>query len=217
MDTPNSSNVQDAYDLVADEYVRRIYDELHHKPLDCQLLDRFAERLRDRGVVCDLGCGPGHVARYLHERGAQVCGIDLSPEMVQRARQLSPEIEFRQGDMRALDIADGAWAGVAAFYSLIHIPRDDMVRVLQEIKRVLRPGGLLLAGFHVGDDVVHMEDWWGHKVSVDFFFFRAEEMAGYLNSAGFQVEEIIEREPYAEVEHPSRRAYIFAEKPAKER
>ena len=50
----------------------------------------------------------------------------------------------------------------------------------------------------------------GQTVSVDFFFFHADEMAGYLKSADFEVEEITERDPYPDVEHPSRRAYIFA-------
>ena len=76
------SDIQVGYDRVADEYVRRIYDELRHKPLDRQLLDRFAESLQGDCVVCDIGTGPGHVARYMHDRGGKVCGIDLSPENV---------------------------------------------------------------------------------------------------------------------------------------
>jgi hypothetical protein len=51
-------------------------------------------------------------------------------------------------------------------------------------------------------------------VSLDFYFFEAYEMADYLTAAGFEIEEILEREPYREVEHPSRRAYIFARKSA---
>ncbi len=91
------ASCQTSYDLVADEYVRRIFDELRHKPLDRELLDRFAARVRDVGPVCDIGCGPGHVAGYLHERGVQVCGVDLSPAMVERASRLTPNIEFQQG------------------------------------------------------------------------------------------------------------------------
>jgi SAM-dependent methyltransferase len=213
VDDPKRLDCQSSYDRVADEYARRIFDELRHKPLDRQLLDRFAARVRDVGPACDLGCGPGHVARYLHERGVQVCGVDLSPTMVERARGLTPAVEFRQGDLMALDAPDGAWAGIAAFYSLIHIPRGDMLRALGELWRVLRPGGILLLAFHIGDEAVHLDEWWGHKVCVDFFFFRPDEMAGDLRSAGFEIEEMIEREPYSEVEHQSRRAYIFARRP----
>ena len=203
-------NVKTSYDQVADEYVQRIFDELQHKPLDRQLLDRFAASVREAGPVCDLGCGPGHVARYLHERGVQVCGIDLSPVMVERARSLTPGVEFRPGDMLALNVPDGAWAGIAAFYSIIHIPRGDVTRALRELRRVLRPGGLLLLTFHLGDDKIHLDEWWGQKVCVDFFLFQSAEMAGYLTAAGFEIDEIIEREPYPDVEHQSRRAYIFA-------
>ena len=213
MEIQKRNEYQRSYDLVADEYVRRIFEELQHKPLDRQLLDRFADGVRDVGPACDMGCGPGHVARYLHERGVAVCGVDLSPAMVERARGLVPGIEFRQGDMMALDAPDGAWAGIAAFYSIIHIARDDMARALGELRRVLRPGGILLLAFHIGDDTIHLDEWWGQKVCVDFFFFRSEEMAGYLRGAGFEIEEIIEREPYPEVEHQNRRSYIFARRP----
>jgi hypothetical protein len=55
------------YDRVAEEYVKRIFEELAHKPLDRALLDRFAEQMRGLGPACDVGCGPGQVARYLHD------------------------------------------------------------------------------------------------------------------------------------------------------
>jgi ubiquinone/menaquinone biosynthesis C-methylase UbiE len=216
MDPQTLRGYQTSYDLVADEYVRRIFGELQHKPLDRQLLDRFAASVRDMGPVCDLGCGPGHVARYLHERGVQVCGVDLSSAMVEQARRLIPAVEFHQGNMLALDAADESWAGIAAFYSLIHIPRGDLPQALAELRRVLRRGGKLLVAFHIGDETVHLDEWWGHKVCVDFFFFRSEEMAQHVRDAGFEIEEIIEREPYPEVEHQSRRSYLFARRPATE-
>lgn len=207
------SELRNSYDLVADEYVRRIFEELDHKPLDRQLLDRFAAKVQANGPICDLGCGPGHVARYLHQRGVHVIGVDLSPVMVRHAQSLNPGIEFRQGDMQSLDVDDGAWGGIAAFYSIIHIPRPEVVAVLRELKRVLRPGGSLFLAFHIGDELVHLDEWWGQAVSVDFNFFRPDEMLAFLELAGFEVEDTVEREPYPDVEHQSRRAYIFAAKP----
>jgi SAM-dependent methyltransferase len=207
------NDVEESYNRVAAEYARRISGELEHKPLDRQLLDRFAVRVQELGPVCDLGCGPGHVASYLDQRQVEVMGLDLSAEMVDQARRLNPGIEFRQGNMLSLDIQDGAWGGIAAFYSIIHVLRIEIADALAEMKRVLRPGGLLLLAFHVGDETLHLDEWWGQHVSVDFQFFRPEEMADFLRESGFEIEEIVEREPYPDVEHQSRRAYIFAKKP----
>lgn len=203
-----------SYDAVADEYVRRFLEELDHKPFDRERLDDFAVRVRP-GPVADVGCGPGHIARYLHERGVQVAGIDLSHEMVARARSLHPGLEFRQGDMQALDFEPASLAAIVAFYSIIHIPRERVAGVLRGFADVLRPGGLLLLCFHLGDDRIHLDEWWEHEVSLDFFLFQSDEMRGYLADAGFGIEAAWEREPYApQVEGQTRRGYLLARAPA---
>jgi SAM-dependent methyltransferase len=206
------TETQSSYDEVAEEYVQRIFNELEQKPFDCALLSRFAAAVKNVGLACDMGCGPGQVARYLRECGVQVCGIDLSAAMIGQARRLNPDIEFKQGDMMALDVEAETFAGIAAFYSIIHIPREQAPTALQELKRVLKPEGLLLLSFHAGDEVIHLEEWWGKRVCVDFTFFRAEEMEGYLKTAGFIIEETMERSPYEGIEHPSQRVYILARK-----
>src|SRR5262249_38766728 len=126
-------DVQASYDRVADEYVARIARELEHKPLDRQLLDGFAEWVRAIGPVCDLGCGPGHVARYLRDRRVDVSGIDLSPVMAEAAGRLNLGIEFAQGDMRSLPVGDGVLGGIDAFYSVIHVPRPEVAAALVEM------------------------------------------------------------------------------------
>lgn len=204
--------LQSSYDTIAEEYVTRIYHELDGKPLDRQLLDRLADRVRDRGTICDLGCGPGHVARYLRDRGASVMGVDLSAGMVEQARQLNPDIPFQMGNILSLEAESESWAGIAAFYALIHIPRVQMGTALRELWRVLKPEGLLLAAFHLGEEDLHLEEMWGRSVSIDFFFFETREVEAYLQKAGFVIEETVERAPYEGVEYPSRRAYLFARK-----
>ncbi|MDQ3684445.1 MAG: class I SAM-dependent methyltransferase [Acidobacteriota bacterium] len=203
-----------SYDRVAENYAGRFRDEMDKKPFDRKMLDCLSEKVGGLGVICDMGCGPGQIARYLHAQGMKVCGVDLSPEMVRQAQSLNPEISFQQGDMLALsDIADNSFGGIAAFYAIVNLPRPIIVRALMELRRVLRPGGALLLTFHIGQGLKHVDELLGKEVSVDFFFFETEEVKGYLKAARFEIEEAIERDPYPEdVEYQSRRAYIFARK-----
>ena len=206
------NELRDSYDHVAGEYATRFFHELEHKPLDRELLDRFAAEVRGLGPVCDMGCGPGHIAQYLQKRGVHVLGIDMSPRMVEQARQLNAGIEFQQGNMSSLDVENEAWGGIVAFYSIIHIPRAEVIDVLREFRRVLQSNGLLLLSFHQGQEVIRLDEWWGEKVALDFVFFQRSEMEDYLRAAGFELEDTIERPPYEGVEVQTQRVYIFARK-----
>jgi ubiquinone/menaquinone biosynthesis C-methylase UbiE len=207
------TEVQSSYDRVAEEYAGQFCDEMDKKPFDRKMLDWLAEKVNAAGVICDLGCGPGQIAGYLHSRGVEVCGIDLSPEMVRLARELNPDIPFQQGDMLSLEsVPDDSYRAIAAFYSIIHIPRPSVIDALRELKRVLHTAGTLLLTFHIGRQTIHRDEFLGKEVSLDFHFFETEEMKSFLISAGFELEEVLERDPYPEVEYPSRRAYIFARK-----
>ena len=209
-----AQSVRESYDRVAEEYARRLFNELQQKPLDRELLNRFAAEVIGRGEVCDMGCGPGHVARHLRDSGTTVFGLDFSPRMLEQARQLNPNISFLEANMMALDLQDGRLAGIAAFYAVVNIPKESLTVVFREMERVLQPGGLLLVAFHTGDEVLHEDELWGLPISLDFFFFQPSVIQQYIEAAGLAVEEIIERGPYPpEVEYQSRRAYFFARKP----
>ena len=212
---PPPSPTQHAYDAVAHVYAQRIFPELYFKPFDREQLDTLARRVGDLGPICDLGCGPGQVARYLKDQGAAVLGVDLSPAMVAQARALNPDIDFQTGDMRALTaVADGGWGGVAAFYSLIHIERAELPVALAELRRALKPGGWLLAAVHLGAETLHRDELWGIPVQLDFYHFQSGELAGLFAAAGFTVVADLERDPYPpDVEYQSRRNYLFAQKP----
>jgi ubiquinone/menaquinone biosynthesis C-methylase UbiE len=143
----SQTELQNSSDHVAKAYAKRFYDELDRKPFDRKMLDWFIEKVDGIGEICDLGCGSGHIANYLHDRDLKVRGIDLSFGMIKQAQQLNPNIVFQQGDMLALnDVPDHAFGGIAAFYSIIHIPRSLVADALQEMKRVLRSNGVLLPG-----------------------------------------------------------------------
>jgi SAM-dependent methyltransferase len=206
--------IRENYDRLANEYANHLADELRHKPLDRELLARIARETKEQGEVCDLGCGPGHIGRYLHDLGANVFGLDLSPSMVEQARRLNPGIGFREGNMLGLDIPAKTLAGIVAFYAIVNLPRENLTQVFREMFRVLRPGGLLLIAFHIGDKAIRPDELWGQRVTMYFFLLPTADVIRALEQAGFAIEEVIERDPYPEVEYPSRRAYIFARRPA---
>jgi len=206
-------DTQTSYDAVAPEYAERFKDEMDDKPFDRDCLDRLAREVGDLGPICDLGCGPGQIARYLHRQGVKTLGVDLSAKMVDEARRLNPEIHFHQGNMLSLPDADNSWGGIAAFYCIIHIPREQVVDALREVKRVLKPGGVLLVTFHIGAEIEHVEKIFEKTVNLDFAFYQPNEMEGWMNEAGFELEETLVREPNPAVEVATRRAYLFARKP----
>jgi ubiquinone/menaquinone biosynthesis C-methylase UbiE len=205
--------IRENYDRIADEYARRMFRELDGKPFDREQLKRFATSVQGRGAVCDMGCGPGHVARFLIDAGLDVFGLDLSPQMIAQAQRLSPDIKFRQGNMLALDLADNTLAGISAFYATVNIPAESLPRAVAEMHRVLQPSGLLLLAFHIGEQVMRPGELWGQPISMEFYHMQPEKILALLTKSGFAIEDVIERDPYApDVEFQSRRAYIFARK-----
>jgi SAM-dependent methyltransferase len=205
--------VRSTYDAVAESYAAAFADELDHKPLDRSLIEAFARQVQstaDGSPVGDLGCGPGHTTAYLGELGLSVVGLDLSPNMVRLARERYPGIDVREGSILDLPVPDGSWAGVISLYSIIHLPRDVVTTALREFHRVLRPGGLLLLGFHAGDEQLHLDEWFGHQVSIDGYLFDPADMARELQNIGFSVDARVVRRPYPDIEVPTERAYLFA-------
>lgn len=180
-------DTRDSYDTVAGSYAEVVRGMLRRTPFERGMLEGFAEMVD--GVVADVGCGPGRVTGYLRGLGIDAFGIDLSPGMVDVARRKWPGVRFEVGSMTALDIADDALGGLVAWYSLIHVPDDEISGVLTEFRRVLRDGCPLLVGFHVGDGVqVKTEGYGGHPMKVAVYRRQPEQIAGWLGDAGFTVE-----------------------------
>jgi SAM-dependent methyltransferase len=195
------------YDVAAEEYVRDYYDELTRKPFDREVLRRFAAAVAGKGLVADIGCGPGHVARFLADHGVEMCGIDLSPAMVAAARRLNPAIEFAVGNMLALGLDEHTLAGITAFYSLIHIRRDMVPTAMREYHRVLRPGGWLLLAAHGGEGELHRDSWSDQPVNISITLFQLDELVAHATGVGFTIVEAVARPPY-ESEHQTERLYV---------
>jgi len=202
------NKIRSNYDALASAYAREISGELDHRPLERKLLQKFAAECD--GLICDLGCGPGHVTEYLSRFNPNVIGLDLSSGMLKEARARHSEIIFLQGNMLDLPFAAAKLAGIVAFYSIIHFDSNQVARAFAEMARVLKPGGLVLLGMHVGREVVHVDELWGIPVDFDAAYFDLHELVRSLEMHGFKMIETVQREPLPAVEHQSIRGYIWA-------
>lgn len=211
----SESRIRDTYDTVAAAYDEALRSELAGKPVDRALLDALLEL--SPGIVADVGCGPGHVTRHLAARHRAVVGVDLSPAMVEIARGAAPSLSFEVGSMLDLPVADGAWSGIVAFYSIIHLTPAERARACREFARVLAPGGWVLVSFHVSaadqpmGSTQHTSSWFGSPVDLDSFYLDPAEVTADLTAAGFAVAATTLRAPLPDVEYPSHRCYLLAQ------
>ena len=207
------SDTRLSYDTDATGYTEKVRGLLGGQPYLRASLALFAELVNGAGggPVADVGCGPGYVTSYLHEAGVDAFGVDLSPEMIAIARRDYPGLRFEVGTMTDLDLADDSVVGIVAFWSVIHVPDHAVPGVFEQFRRVLRPQGLLLVGFHVGDQTRHTsEGYTGRPINIDSYHRRPSKMAGWLRGAGFTIEAELVIGPDEAV--PG--AVIFARSPA---
>ncbi|MEQ4720322.1 class I SAM-dependent methyltransferase [Nonomuraea sp. B19D2] len=158
----------EAYDAVAELYADFVRGYLDRVPMDRAVLAAFAECVRTAGArpVAEAGCGPGYMTAHLRDLGLDAFGMDLSTVMIDLARETYPELRFEVGSMDALDLADGELGGLLSWYSLIHVPPQELPPYFTEFSRVLAPGGHLLLGFFEseGGPVVSFD----HKVTTAY-------------------------------------------------
>ena len=174
----SAERVRDAYASVADLYIDLFGTSGQVHADDLAFIGRHLS-IRP-GTVLDVGCGPGHITGYLRSLGVDATGVDLVPEFIAHAKAAHPDGRYHLGSMDTLDVASGSVAGVLAYYSLIHLPPQELDGVLAEIRRVTVPAGTLVVGFVHGDEVAAFD----HKV-VTAWGWPVDELSARLARAGF--------------------------------
>ncbi len=206
--------VRAAYAAVAVSYAEQLGDELAGLPFESWLLRRVVE-LSDGAPVIEVGTGPGHVAAFLAEAGAQATGLDLTPEMVDEARRRHPDVSYQVGDLRQLmrPTTHEGWGAVLAWYSLIHLAASELPAAIASLARPLRTNGWLVLALHTGADVRTVADWFGHEVDLDFVLHDPAEIIATVERAGLLDVEWYHRGPFTSRGETTQRLYVLARKP----
>ncbi|MGW8884559.1 class I SAM-dependent methyltransferase [Streptomyces sp. NPDC055749] len=191
--------VRESYDTVAADYAQLVKKPAELDPLSRAMLAAFAEVVQatGRGPVADLGCGPGKITAHLAELGVPAFGIDLSPKMIELARQAYPSLNFTVGSMTELAIGDNELGGILAYYSAHHTPPELLPVVFAEFHRTLAPGGHLMLAGHVGNDE-HLrptQAYGGHAVSYESHLVPTDRLARLLDRAGLVTTAQLVEEP----------------------
>ena len=121
-------------------------------------LEALSSRLRDGDSVLDIGCGAGvPIARSLARR-CRVTGVDLSPEMVRRARRNVAGGHFLCADIMSVDLPAASFDAAVAFYTVFHLPRELHAELFCRVHRWLRPRGLFLCTLSAYSEDGYTED-----------------------------------------------------------
>lgn len=112
----------------------------------------FLSMLKNEGKrsLLEVGAGHGRDSKFFQDNGFHVTCIDLSPEMVRLCQQKG--LDARLMDMIDLEFPDHSFDAVYALNSLLHVPKEELPTVLQNVHRVLRAEGLFYMGVYGGYD-----------------------------------------------------------------
>ncbi|MFI9155200.1 class I SAM-dependent DNA methyltransferase [Streptomyces sp. NPDC053367] len=177
----------EAFDAIGDRY-----DEAFpHKEGQVQSADWLLKRLSPGARVLDLGCGTGlPTSRQLADGGCAVVGVDLSAGMVELARRNVPDGEFHRADIAdlrpggSLDL--GRFDAVAAFFSLLMLPRAEIPLALKTIHGLLEPGGLLVLSMVEADVDDFAIPFLGSTIRVTGYL--RDTLREVVEAAGFSID-----------------------------
>jgi len=177
------NTVREAYDEMAEEYVEGYADDVRDDPLP-EPVERFCAELADDDRLLAAGCGAGD--RPLVAAGWAGVGLDFSREQLSLARE-RVSAALVQGDMTALPFAANTVDAVAALYSLIHIPLADHRTVIEEFRRVLRPGGTVLVSEGGTEWRGSNPDWLDSDTEMHWSMAGPEATREQLRDCGFDL------------------------------
>jgi SAM-dependent methyltransferase len=214
MEKKTYDEIKICYNLTAIVYSQKFLNELDQKPFDRNILDRFSEMVPADGSIYDFGCGSGQTTKYLNDKNRhRIVGLDFSEDSIIIAEKNFPGIRFVVDDMLDSKMDSSTADGIIAFYAIVHFEYNDIKIVLKEWHRLLKNKGYCLFSFHVGEELVRIENFLNVKgATAAWRFLNVDTILSLAGETGFKIIDAVIRYPYKGIEHESKRAYIIMKK-----
>lgn len=177
------NQVRTAYDQIVLEYAKRNHFKISANLVT--LAQGLVEHVGQNCYILEVGCGTGRDMAWFESQGSIITGIDLSMGMLKYARQ-QVHSQLLSMNMRNLGFCNSCFDGAWCCASLLHLPKIEAALALQETRRILKFGGMLVLSIQEGNG----EEWEESYVSgVKRFFarYQVDEMKDILSRSGFSV------------------------------
>jgi len=194
----------DTYNAIVGEYCKF---KAKDKETYYSELEKFEKLIPKGARILDAGCGIGTQTEYFSKRSFDIIGIDAAKDMLEKAKEFLPNCEFMQMDIRDLKFKE-EFDAILCLFVLYHLEREDLSKALKEIKRVLKPGGIVLIAVGKGDGEVFGPDPWAPDKKMFYILYKKDELVNKVKEEGFKILDVSVRKGNA----PWPEIFVYAKK-----
>jgi len=180
MENDKYSNTIKAYSKMGEKYLKKTDGLIPPKFSD------FLELLPKGGLALDVGCAGGRDSKRLLKRGFEVIGIDLVDEFLKYAKINVPEAKFLKMDVSELNFPANKFDVILANAILLHLEKEKALKALENLYKVLKPGGKIFIGVKMGQGTSCTTD----KLSDErrlFVYYNKAEIEEVVEKSGFKI------------------------------
>lgn len=180
------NSVKEDYDLIATQYSKDFGTFIE----DTDVYEAFEKELPKGAIILDLGAGTGRTYAYFNKKGYGYIGLDFSSKMKDGAFKIHGEFPYILDDMVNVKshFKSNSVDAVFAVYSLFHLPKDNLRKVLSDVYDILKEKGVVLISYQLGDgeeftDEPYLGESGKRKLYISYQ--TEDEMDSILKSLGF--------------------------------